>query len=271
MKIALCLFGNMRTFDVCAPSLVRHVLKNNDCDIFIHTWDTLNHKTQTWHDNVAFRTNTSTKTVRDKILQWYSPVRMIIESQEIVDMGNIVSANRQISIFGINAMVYSMEQANILRQRYESELGIKYDYVLFTRPDVFFKSDLLISEIQSEFTDCNLDESLLCACHPIGRVLTLERTNCYDLIFLARPSVIDNFFKNKKQFLDLFTPGALYHLGPEYYFVQTFAKLQYDIVLLNFIYDRDFKIVRLERKRERRKNILKKIIRKIRDAICFGH
>ena len=51
MKIAIQLFGHLRTYKKCLPALKKHLLNKYDCDIFMHTWDTYNHNTKTWHKN----------------------------------------------------------------------------------------------------------------------------------------------------------------------------------------------------------------------------
>ena len=51
MKIAICFFGHLRTFKRCAPHLKRNLLDQYDCDLFMHTWSTLNHQTITHHEN----------------------------------------------------------------------------------------------------------------------------------------------------------------------------------------------------------------------------
>ena len=47
LKIAICFFGHLRSFKRCAPALKRCFLDKYDCDLFIHTWDMLNHNTKT--------------------------------------------------------------------------------------------------------------------------------------------------------------------------------------------------------------------------------
>ena len=39
MKVAICLSGNMRTYEKSFDFLKRKILDVIDCDIFIHTWD----------------------------------------------------------------------------------------------------------------------------------------------------------------------------------------------------------------------------------------
>ena len=51
LKIAVCFFGHLRTFEKCAPKLRENMLNKYNCDIFMHTWDKLNHNTLTWHAN----------------------------------------------------------------------------------------------------------------------------------------------------------------------------------------------------------------------------
>jgi hypothetical protein len=38
MKIAVQLFGHLRTYKKCFPALKKHLLSKYDCDIFIHSF-----------------------------------------------------------------------------------------------------------------------------------------------------------------------------------------------------------------------------------------
>lgn len=50
MKLAILLFGHMRTFEYSGQFFMKNVAEYYDCDIFIHTWDTIDSQTKSWHD-----------------------------------------------------------------------------------------------------------------------------------------------------------------------------------------------------------------------------
>lgn len=98
MKIAICLFGNLRTFKQCSNSLEQHVSSINECDIFIHTWSSLNHSTQTWHKNNSPENSLNVNLQIDCINECYRPKKLLIEDQKVQNLGHITSVKRKISI-----------------------------------------------------------------------------------------------------------------------------------------------------------------------------
>ena len=79
LKIAIQVFGHMRTFEKCAPSLKKYFLRYYDCDIFIHTWSTLDHDTQTWHKHRKSGHSIDQSQFENKIQPLYSPKKIKIE------------------------------------------------------------------------------------------------------------------------------------------------------------------------------------------------
>ena len=65
MKIAVQVSGNLRTFEVCGPLVKRYLLDRYDCDVFVHTWDQLEHGQQSYHG--GFTTNYGSLEVDDDI------------------------------------------------------------------------------------------------------------------------------------------------------------------------------------------------------------
>lgn len=51
MKIALHLFGHLRTFKECLPTFNQFLIQNHECDVFMHTWDETDRKTESWYKN----------------------------------------------------------------------------------------------------------------------------------------------------------------------------------------------------------------------------
>ena len=128
LKIAVQVFGHMRTFEKCAPSLKKYFLRYYDCDVFIHTWSTLDHDTQTWHKRKTSGQSIDQPQFEKKIQTIYSPKKIKIEHQVPEDLGTYeASSTRTLSIYGIKSMFYSMEQANKLRESYECQSKTEYD------------------------------------------------------------------------------------------------------------------------------------------------
>lgn len=247
MRIAICLFGNLRTYDYCCESFRQCLSDLNDADVFIHTWNTLNHNTKTWHKNKAKNGNVEINNIKDEIISAYGPSSMLIENQCAVGSGEAIFMNRAISIDGIRFMIESICRSNEQRINYELKNNTKYDYILFTRPDILFRRNVVIKDILDQADQP--ENSIFFACNPKGHTLMLHEMGCQDLLFFAHHSVVEKFIKNKDEFLDSFVPGQIYPFGPEYYFIRFFYKLGFAEVPLNYLYGRDFEIVRLGDKR----------------------
>ena len=71
MKIAVQLFGHLRTFRECHSYLAKHLLDLYECDVFVHTWSFEDHVDPTWHkeSNVLAANITDEK----ELLRLYKP------------------------------------------------------------------------------------------------------------------------------------------------------------------------------------------------------
>ena len=132
-RIALCLFGHMRTWDKTWQSLFKYIVEPNEAcgfqvDIFIHTWDELESTVHTWHtQNHSLAGIKLTDADILKIKQSYKPKVISIEHLGLE-----------------NGRTITMKKVQELCSKYEIENNIKYDYYIQTRPDIMFLSALLI-------------------------------------------------------------------------------------------------------------------------------
>lgn len=133
-KIAVQMFGHLRTFEHTYKSFFENLINPNkedgyEIDIFIHTWDKLE-ANATYHN---LNIDLSNKTISDldklKISQIYLPKKILIEEQ----------------IYQHGASI-SLDKVSKLREEYEKENNIKYDYIIYTRPDIFFIKPLKINK-----------------------------------------------------------------------------------------------------------------------------
>ncbi|GAB4392080.1 MAG: hypothetical protein Tsb005_04580 [Gammaproteobacteria bacterium] len=154
LKIAIQMYGHLRTFELCAPALKEHVLNHYDCDVFIHTWDKTEHSTQSWYvDSMKSTVRAVDSTILAKIKQFYAPKLIKVEPQGFLDeKGHFgTHASTQISLVGLKYMLYSQYQANLLREAYQHEHGIAYDYVVVLRPDILPYEKLNFERFSQEF------------------------------------------------------------------------------------------------------------------------
>ncbi|ENT9901925.1 hypothetical protein ACM15O_001785, partial [Campylobacter coli] len=137
-RLAIHLYGMIRTYKRTYESFLKNVIKANELDgweidIFMHIWDVFNLvDNSTWHKkNNYFPTMNNKKLTNEDIEDIkaiYSPARFQIDS-DTREYGRYESIKRAMK----------------LREEYESEYNIKYDWFLTTRTDIFFMNPLKIS------------------------------------------------------------------------------------------------------------------------------
>lgn len=196
MKIAVLLYGHLRDFEQCADSLNVNLLNQYDCDVFIHTWDTLDHNSKSWHEQRV----KSACVDKDLVIAKYHPQGLIIEHQEKYEKEKIISnldylPGTEVSSAIPYFMFYSMNKANQARKAYEKENGFTYDYVFITRPDVRLKKPFDVEYYVHEAEVLGLDVN---ACRFCGSYedmslggISFCRSN--DLFSFAKPDVVDTY------------------------------------------------------------------------------
>jgi hypothetical protein len=202
MKVAVQIFGHLRTFDRCAPTLRDHLLdRYPDHDVFVHTWDRLESETVTHHERLCMPSPVDDEAIA-AIERHYHPTRMAIEHQAPRDLGELTFSNgKRIAISGIRYMFTSMQRANQLRERYSSETGASYDVVVTVRPDVALYRPLDLEAFLSYSRPPVLptDETTrirYAAFGPSPLILNdLRGLPATDLIFFARPEVMTRVLK----------------------------------------------------------------------------
>jgi len=198
MKVAVLLFGHLRTFEYCAPYLKKNFLDKYDCDVFIHTWNTMDSETKSW-DNKKSQHCPVTEAIKAKIKKIYNPRKILIEEQVIKEeiLVHSLVDDKSASLAGIHFMFESMNKANLLRKEYEKEKGISYDIVLVTRPDVAFFRVLELEKTLNEAQILNLN---IDKCRFFAGLYGSSETNVRlllsrvsDILFFAKPHVIDTY------------------------------------------------------------------------------
>lgn len=205
MRIAVLLYGHLRNFKECAPSLKSKVIEPYNADVFVHTWDVTDHTTMTVRQNGVSRTIVKPvdAEVKKDIDFYYNPKALEIEHQEPYDKGVVIETEKsRFSTVGPHYQFYTLRKANELRKQYERDNNIKYDCVLVTRPDVMFLSDFEISRVFEQAEKINLDIEK-CRFFALSKqssesnlALNINGTN--DLIFFGIPTVIDKYIEVNK-------------------------------------------------------------------------
>ena len=141
MKIALCLFGQSRTVDTrgikiefleSIAGFQENILGLNDVDVFIHTWST--------DDDDQHKKDLEAN---------FHPKKIIIEKSifpnyEIPEITLPPSWNQRYNfdtkLQAVSSRWDSQKKVNGLRDSYQKESGVKYDFIISSRFDVVFYS-----------------------------------------------------------------------------------------------------------------------------------
>ena len=220
LKLAVCLFGHLRTFKQCAPFLRKNLLNKCDYDLFMHTWTTLDHNTKSWHDTTPMKGETN----RQEVIDTYGELKGLeIEEQEPQDWGvvtskpNCVRKETQMSIFGIDAMYHSIREANRLQEAYATQNNIKYDLVLFIRPDIWLKKPVDLKKILEVISQQDIEQGFFTCANEMSKLVRgFESLGGNDCLFFATPHVISDVVKNTTQIASRLQQSNKIEYCPEY-------------------------------------------------------
>ena len=153
MKVALCLSGQPRVVEVGYQKLYNTILKNNDVDVFIHTW--FDHENLSTQSAIPGRENHRlSPDAIDKLVQLYQPKKIVVDKPKVWNrhfehpqktferahtwvfgaIGGVEEAKKYLDNTG-HCMWYSIMMSNLLKERYSTEQNIHYDYVIRNRID----------------------------------------------------------------------------------------------------------------------------------------
>lgn len=199
MKIALCLSGHFRSFSNTKQSLLRHLNNLNDVDVFISTWKDLGLSTAYKKDNYS-NLNTNIEYLFKDIL---NPKLLVVEDNSI-----IAEYKRKIDIAAPHlmnvpkhpsnmwAMFYKIFGANELCKSYALKNNINYDYVIRSRPDLIYFTDL-INDIKSDHLN-------------VARMYSSHNWTC-DQIAVANPEIMDIYANAVHHVIDYLAEGKEYY------------------------------------------------------------
>lgn len=189
MRSALCLFGIIGgtqgkdglgdpvDIEACHKSYREHVIRINNCDVFIHSW------------SAGFQ---------EHLLRLYEPKKYIIEPQ--IDFSpKVKNRERPKYLFRAYSRWYSTKKVVELKSQYEKENGFKYDWVMVGRLDLLFFVDFLFKNLDPNYFHAGIWNA---APHyrPKKGVLPPDRINrsekmqaLMDLFFVANSDMMNQF------------------------------------------------------------------------------
>lgn len=246
IRLAVCFFGHMRTFTHTARSFQKKILAEYDCDLFFHTWSTLDHNTKTWHNSAKIEGFVSDKMIISAYNK--SNVKGIcIEDQTnlydptagktIKVIKSQVAESTIISLFGISCMMYSMKKSLQLCLHYQSRNNIEYDYILFIRPDLLIKQKIDINKIIAECPKRHGNDGVYTLYSSEGFVVSLgdeySGIGGVDLCFFGKPEVLKKIITNNESIIDELSKLECIYMAPEAFFLKLIRKCGYTPYKIN--------------------------------------
>jgi hypothetical protein len=251
VRVAVQIFGHLRTFERCAESLRAHLLdRYPDHDVFLHTWDRMESETVSHHAPLCEPAPVNERVIA-AVEQAYQPKRIAVESQTPREMGNLAFLNgKRIAISGIWYMFASMQRANRLRESYSAETGASYDVVVAVRPDLalYRPLDLNLFLSYSRPPSVPRDETAFtryAAFGPVPLILNdLRGLPATDLLFFARPEVMTRVLNIADESEHYDMQAAVAPIRPRHLMNTYCADIGVTTAVIDYIRPRDFDIVR---------------------------
>lgn len=258
-RIAIQLFGHLRTFEYTFESFNKYLLKENilddyQIDIFIHTWNELDHSTINYRnlDGKALTGKSLTNEELSLVNKLYQPKKIVVESQlDCQDEVLIEKIGRfPRSKKGCLNNSYTIYMVNKLRNEYELENRVHYDWVIVTRPDILFKSPFRISNIISCYPKFGLEipkHVVYYAYNPFGRGNMIEDPQFLvgnDLIYFGKPEDIDKSSSLYTEFKNNISPENFY--GLDVWWMNFWKKKGITPYAVNYRHGPDFDVIKTE-------------------------
>lgn len=144
-RVAVCLFGQMRTYLQCKDNFDKYFVDRLEPDIFIHTWEEVG---GTWKNRVNEKHSEEIVT-ETRLIDLYSPEKIVIEefrqsyyqnieSVEVPEKAEFIPDWQKAMI----PMFYKMWSSNELKVKKEQNEEFKYDLVILLRPDLLINEPI---------------------------------------------------------------------------------------------------------------------------------
>ena len=162
-RIAVCMYGMLRTYEKTSKSLIKHILEKNEADLFfygpnncgISVIDGADVTTSKFGNKKRLKAmDAAGKTVDEAdLLKIYGDYLKKAYLYNISDVDNsaskykVMNSGCVIPIERIVSMFTNISGTLKLAQEYSKENGITYDYILLIRPDLAFYSDVCVNDL----------------------------------------------------------------------------------------------------------------------------
>ncbi len=234
----------------------------------MHSWSTLDHNTQTWHTFKRIKGFTNRK---DIIIAYGNLKSIEIEEQKPKDLGTIRikgdhrDKEKRMSLFGLSSVLHSMRKSLRQCEEYAAKNKVKYDYILFVRPDIWLKKPLRIDKILKFMSPKKIANGFFTFANPRGTLPSagFKSMNSTDLLFFATPKTISDIIKNNAIAIKHLKPNMVIDYCPEYNLIQFIEKRGFTPYRIEgFRFQQDWDILRLMKTLKFRKRFIQLRIRR---------
>ncbi|QDP51404.1 MAG: hypothetical protein GOVbin630_102 [Prokaryotic dsDNA virus sp.] len=156
MKTALCISGELRSYDMTYEELKTHIIEPLNADVFVYSWETIEGTTKRRStaniyndflvDDVRHRKGRGEGAVRKSVTRLYAPRKIVLEKYSPDYQNRIDNVERpqglrndpNLARWCKNdlSMFYTLYKCNELKKEAEKEDGEKYDLVIKARSDI---------------------------------------------------------------------------------------------------------------------------------------
>jgi len=196
LNIAIGLFGHARTFKETSLSFNRNLIENNNVDLYIHSWRTVESETQSWWKNKGG--DNKGEFSQEIAEKYYQARKKIIEDQDELAFlkttkeKKISFGNSCIPMEAIRSMLYSLSSC----VRMIRESGINYDLVIMLRPDVLVKEKVNYIDL---YNILNADRELIVSFPLNSHVKIIDKRiiqkyGAMDIFFAGKQKTIEKLF-----------------------------------------------------------------------------
>lgn len=191
MSVAVILFGHLRTYKDCFPSLDKYLFSSNpdvDFNVYIHTWNTNERHTSSFYD-VKYNEITD---IEPNLLFSSNNVstKVVVDSQNLDE--DVLLDGTMFSKTGLMAMHKTLRTACKLSLENKNE----HSAYIVLRPDVLLKKKMLVKDWCLDVNDSHHPEILRFSyftytnsrCH-----LLFDKIGATDLFFIANQRAVEVF------------------------------------------------------------------------------
>lgn len=221
-RVAVQFYGYLRSYAECSDRFFTHLVEpiksaGYEVDIFMHSWDFVEGRVTSWHsEKTALDFAKPPKTPsRDDLIALYNLKSIAITPQVESKDDEKFLAIRWKDKYRYKSLAnayYSLHCVNKLRLEYEKQNGVEYDFVIVTRPDLWFGKDFSLGFLgDGSMWGKNFKNKLF------GYYSVMEGEQAgLDLLYMAHPSIINaiaNIYPTldyeKLNNADLFNPESV--------------------------------------------------------------